>query len=153
MTRAPLAAAFLLITLFGVGCSSAYTLRGKVISGNISFATVVADSDDRMEGPGIGGVSIRLVSDPDKLKREILGETVTGPDGTFAIPFQRVGAGMMLYDVGLSARRDGFAPTVSSNFRLPPESKRMLILLVPGRDDYQDPVDNTPGALLDKFQR
>ena len=143
----------LLIVAFATGCGAAYRLQGKVIPGNISYVTVVHGSDERLDQPGLAGVTVRLISEPDKLNREVMGEAVTDSNGKFSIPFEKIGAGMMLYNVGLSARRDGYAPAVSTAFRLPPESRRVLILLVPGQDTYRDPIDDTPGAILNKMRR
>ena len=143
----------LMLMVLSVGCSAPYTLRGKVIPGNISYSLVVGNADERLDDPGIGGVKIRLVSDPDKLKREIMGETITKSDGTFEIPFETVGAGLMLYNVGITARLDGYAPTVSSGFNLPPSARRVLVLMVPGKNNYKDPIENSPGAMADQLNR
>ncbi|MFG0257613.1 MAG: carboxypeptidase-like regulatory domain-containing protein [Phycisphaerales bacterium JB043] len=153
-TRAVAILISVLVAMVCAGCVPAYTLRGRVIPGDISYSLVVGDADERIvDGPGIGGVKVRLVSDPDKLRRELMGEAITNPDGTFEIPFKKVGTGMMLYSVGLTARADGYAPTISSKFNLPSESRRVLILMTPGVDTYQDPLDNTPGSMADQYNR
>jgi hypothetical protein len=139
--------------LFCAGCTPAYTLRGRVVQGDVSYSLVVGDADPRLNQQGIGGVEVRLISDPDKLRREILGTAITNTDGSFEIPFQKIGTGFMLYGVGVTARADGYAPTISGKFNLPPERRRLLILMVPGVDSYQDPIDNTPGAMADELRR
>ncbi|MCB9846776.1 MAG: hypothetical protein H6814_00025 [Phycisphaeraceae bacterium] len=127
------ARALLLLTLGAVltGCGAGYQLRGKVIEGEISFIAVVSSDDPRLDGPGIPGVSIRLVSDPNKLNKEMLGEAVSGGDGSFSIGVDRVGAGFFNYDAGVSADRKGFEHA-ESQFNLPPSDRRVLVILRPG---------------------
>jgi hypothetical protein len=104
-----------------------------VIESDISFVVVVDADDPRLDQPGIGGAAVRLQTDPSKLNREVVGDAVTDEEGVFHIKVDRVGAGMFLYDVGVQARRSGFEPA-TLEFRLPPENRRVLVMMRPGRD-------------------
>jgi len=125
------AAALLLICALFIGCGPGYELRGKVIRGDISFIALVDSDDPRLGEPGVAGVELRLQSDPNKLSRETLGETISEGDGSFSIGVDRIGAGLFMYDVGLSADRRGFEHA-TSQFNLPPSGKRVLVILRPG---------------------
>ena len=142
--------AFIGVQLFGCGGVSGYQLKGKVIKGDISFIAIVADDDPRLTDPGIPGVRIALQSDPDKLNKETLGEAVSSGDGSFSIRVDRVGAGFFMYDVGLSADRRGFERT-TSQFKLPPGDRRVLIMLRPGVNSSGAP-DDDPWSDYEKFR-
>ena len=132
-----------------VGCGSAYQLRGKVIEGDISFIAVVSSDDPRLDGPGVPGVSIMLVSDPNKLNKETLGEVVSSGDGSFTIGVDLVGAGFFKYDAGISADRKGFEHAMSQ-FRLPSSDRRVLIILRQGLNT--SPTGNDAMSDYEKFR-
>jgi len=122
--------ALALALCFGTGCSS-YSLKGKVIEGDISYVAIVGQDDPRLQQEGIGSVSLRLETDPDKISRETAGEGLSQADGSFSVPFNQMGGGVLLYDVGLSARKPGYE-TVEHAFRLPPKNRRILVIMRPG---------------------
>ncbi|RMH29778.1 MAG: carboxypeptidase regulatory-like domain-containing protein [Planctomycetota bacterium] len=136
------------LALVGFGGCSGYTLRGKVIEGDISYAAVVSADDERLTGPGVAGVTVSMETDPGRLRREPVGSATSGPDGSFSIRVRRPGAGILIYDVGIEARRDGYQG-VRHQFRLPPGSKRLLITLQPGRDTLQPQEE----SLMEQFER
>ena len=108
-----------------VACGG-YQLRGTVVRGDYSAIEFVQADDPRLDGPGIGGVSLHLQSDPNKLNRETIARTTSAPDGAFAIPVDLPGAGFLIYDVGLYARKESYSPA-QNLFRLPGKGKRVLI--------------------------
>lgn len=130
------------------GCSS-YQLRGKVIRGDISHIAIVSADDARFEGPGVSGVEVRLQTDPTRLNRKTVGTDVSGPDGSFSISVDEVGAGVLIYDVGLTARGRGYIGA-EQFFRLPPSDKRILIMLERGADnrDFREEED-----LFEEYRR
>lgn len=140
MKRGPLAkdgrwVSLVVVALFSIvffsGCS-AYTLRGRVIAGDISYVMVLPADDPRFEeGAGVAGVRVRLQNNPDRLNRKVIGETVSDSSGEFSVPVSEVGVGFLTFDVGLGARRKGYESVVHF-FRLPPSSQRVLIMLAPG---------------------
>ena len=116
-------------------CSTActYTLRGRVIEGDTSYVAVVDKSDPRLNENGIEGVRLHVQLDPGKLNRKTVCREVSSMDGAFALPVDEIGAGVLEYDVGVFARRAGYSPAEGS-FRLPPSGKRIIIVLMRGRD-------------------
>lgn len=132
------------------GCGS-YEMQGRVVQGDLSYVQVVDADDPRLSGgTGLTGVSIRLMMDPMRAGRKVLGETVSGASGEFSIPVDKVGAGYLEYDVGLGARRRGFE-TAESFFRLPPGKKRILVMLSPGTST--EGMFNDEHDLMKEYER
>lgn len=138
------------VTAWLAGCAP-YTLRGKVIEGDVSFIAVIDASDPRLDGPGLSGAMLRLETDPERLNRKVVGTAVSGPDGSFAIPVEEVGAGLLMYDMGLRAERQGYAPA-EQFFRLPGSDRRVLVILQPGGGGA-GPADDNAEDLLRRFKR
>lgn len=146
ITRFATALSIAAMTVAG-GCAG-YTLQGRVTEGDISYAAVLDQSDSRLSGGrGIPGVQVALETDPGRLKREFVGESVTDGDGNFSIRVARPGAGILLYDVGIEARRKGYEG-VRQSFRLPPKGKRVFITLRPGPDTLTDEE-----SLMERYER
>jgi len=139
------------LATIAAGCNS-YVLKGKVIHGEISIVAVVPDTDPRLQGEGLANAQIRLENDPEKLRREIVGEAVSGANGDFSIPFKKVAGNLLMYDVGLTGRKQGYRPA-TLNFRLPPAGRRILIILTPGPDTYQDPYADSLDNQVKRFDR
>jgi len=119
------------VTTLCAACGSGYQLRGKVIEGDISFIAVVSKDDPRLDGPGIPGVTVVLVNDPNKLSKETLGTGISDGQGDFSIGAGLVGAGFFRYDAGVTAERRGYE-YATSQFNLPASDRRVLIMLRPG---------------------
>jgi len=150
---APLGRLVMLLTaaLPLIGCKS-YELRGRVIAGDISYVAVVDADDPRLEeGAGLAGAQLRLETDPGRLSRDVVGETVSRADGAFTMPFNKVGGGVLMYDVGITARREGYTP-VEHQFKLPPSSRRLLIILAPGPDRLGDPDSDDPMRQYERYR-
>lgn len=129
------------------GCAG-YTLRGRVIAGDVSYVAVVEASDPRLAAPGLAGAEVDLVSDPDRARRKRIASGVTDGAGEFSLPVAETGAGFLNYDVALSVRREGYA-TAQNVFLLPSGSKRVLVILkagAPGRSGAEE-------DLLKEFER
>ena len=94
------------------------------------------------------GIRITLETDPEQLNREKVGETVTRPDGTFTIKLRQPGARVLIYDVGLEARASGYQG-VQHLFRLPPQSRRVLIMLRPGPNQLPEREE----SLYEQYER
>ena len=147
----------MLIVLAGVlgllaltGCGG-YQLRGKVIEGTFSGIEIVSKDDPRLGEPGVGGVSLHLQNDPNRLNRETIVRGSSGPDGSFELPVDLTGAGLLEYDVGLFARRKGLAPAQSA-FRLPSSGRRVLITMAPGEDRDLGEERTDPLSRFDDFR-
>jgi hypothetical protein len=131
-----------LVVIAAMCGACSYSLKGRVIEGEASYVAVVDETDPRLNDRGLSGVRLHLQMDPGKLSRETLHRDVSSGEGTFELPVDEIGAGFMDYDVGLFARRAGYTPAEGS-FRLPPKSKRILIVLARGQDyDQGEAFDN-----------
>lgn len=140
----------IVFTVFMVNGCSGYVLKGKVIRGDISYIAVVGADDDRLQGPGLAGVSISLESDPGRLNHDDVGESVSGSNGNFEIAVRKLGAGVLIYDINMEARRKGYQG-VSQMFRLPRGNKRVLIMLRPGVE-VLPPKEDTLLEQYNKFK-
>jgi len=134
-----------------IGGCGGYTLDGRVVRGDASYAELVSRGSDRLEGQGIAGVRVGAHLNPGRLNREFLGATTTGPDGEFSLPIDRVGAGFLEYDISVVAYKDGYLGA-EQFFVLPPDEKRVLIILAPG-DDPDPPSFRTRESLFDEADR
>lgn len=122
--------ALLALTLGGCG---SYSLKGRVIAGDVSYIAVVDADDPAMESAGgVAGAMVTLSNDPDRLSREVVGTGVSGQDGEFSVPFDKIGGGFLEYDVGVRVRRPGYRDA-EHYFLLPGSGKRLLVVLAPGR--------------------
>jgi hypothetical protein len=150
-----LRSAFILSVLACLSGCNAYVLKGRVIQGDISIVAVVPADDPRVMGDddsaGVANAAIRLETDPARINREIVGETVANADGYFEIPFRKMGGSIMMYDVGITGRGKGFTPATLA-FKLPPSNKRVLIILKPGADAYNDPYEDSLDNQVKKFK-
>lgn len=121
-----------------------YTLKGRVIQGDVSSVAIVDDDDRRLGdegGPGLSGVGLKLTLEPARLNRKLVAQEYSADDGSFELPVDEAGAGLLEFEAGILARRRGFQ-SAEGVFMLPGGSKRVLIILAPGRD--------TPGMFEDE---
>ncbi|MEM9883351.1 MAG: hypothetical protein AAF800_10575, partial [Planctomycetota bacterium] len=102
--------------------------------------------DPRLERFGLPGAELELWLDPDRLRPRRTGRAVTDADGRFAMPVDAEGAGLLMLDVHLDTRRDGFA-SVSDAFVLPGAGadRRIVVTMkrgeagtLPGRENIVD---------------
>lgn len=127
-----------------LGACQPYTLRGRVVQGDISYITIVARDDPRLSSAGISGVQLNVVIDPGRLDRTRIQGTISGADGEVSIPIKKYGAGLLKYEASLVARRQGFH-TAESIFDLPKKNRRVLVVLSPGTDSF----DANPGRTVE----
>lgn len=146
---AALVAAFAL-----TGCrATGYTLEGRVIRGEISYVVVVEAGDPRLgeDAAPIPAALVRLETDPGRIQRELIGEVPTDADGNFSIRMNKMGSGILLYDVGITGRKAGHTTAFVAT-RLPPSHKRVLIMLAPGVDTFRDPYESDPLRDYERFR-
>jgi hypothetical protein len=109
-------------------------MYGRVVQGDTSYITVVDKDDHRLEEEnGVSGVLLKLQLEPGRISRRTVAEQTSGSDGRFSLPVDEFGAGVLEQECGLLARRRGFK-SAEGVFMLPGDSKRILIVLEPGRD-------------------
>lgn len=133
-----------------LGACGPYTIKGRVVQGDTSYVSVVEQGDSRLGASPVAGAQVRLRMDPGKLNRKTLAQEVSDGNGDFTLPVDEFGAGILEFDLGLVARRKGFV-SAEGFFRLPPGSRRVLIVLAPG----QDPAGyaEEPASLSDEAER
>ena len=117
-----------------------YQLRGKVVEGTQPGVVVVDDGDPRLKSVGIGGASVEVMLDPMYVNRKTLGKVYSGGDGTFALPVGEFGAGVLEYNISVLARERNHS-FAYEQMLMPGSSKRLLIVLPRGADNYQRPDD------------
>lgn len=112
-----------------------HTIHGRVVQGDTSYVMVVDKDDYRLDeaDTGVAGVLLRLQLEPGRINRRTVAEQSSGSDGWFELPVDEFGAGLMELEGGLLARRKGFK-SAEGAFMLPGGSKRVLVVLEPGRD-------------------
>ena len=126
--------AFAAVTL---GACSPYTLSGRVIQGDASYIMLVKSDDPRLsvtDVSGVTGVSLRMTMDPGTLRRDVVANSVSGLEGEFELPVDRVGAGLLEMNMGVLARKTGYQ-SAEGFFELPGSgASSLLIVLAPGQD-------------------
>lgn len=135
-----LPAAMALCCLFAVGGCGGYHLRGTVVAGETNGVYVVDANDSRLKTMGIEQAAIELTLDPSTLNPIEAGSTTAGQGGRFDIAIDQMGAGFLEYELGVLCRKQGFS-TVWETLALPGGGKRLLIVMVPGRDKYRPKED------------
>lgn len=151
MIRATHLAPLLTLLILLTGCAP-YTLRGRVVEGELSYIAVVGRDDPRLQGTPIPNVQLDLTIDPTRLNRTQLPMSVSGVFGEVSIPVRKTGAGLLEYEASLAARRPGYQ-SAEGVFPLPGKRKRVLVVLTPGRDPYRTPAPRTIEDDLRQFDR
>ena len=128
-----------LAAVASAGCGT-YQLRGHVVEGPEPMVLVTRADDPRLEQRGIGGASLELTLSPRSLGRKPLGSTFSGDGGWFAAGIDELGAGLLEYELGVVCRRQGYRTAVGA-VRMPGGDQRLLVVLTPGVDDYEEPID------------
>lgn len=152
MSRVTRCFAAILIAGAMVACSP-YTLRGRVVQGEVSYVDIVDEDDHRLAQPGVSSVALKLTLDPSKLNRKVIAQNYSDEKGDFEMRVDEGGAGLLTFETALLARKRGFQ-SAEGVFNLPGgSSKRVLIVLTPGNDPAgayeQEP---TTEELLDRFK-
>lgn len=100
--RARTAIFAMLAVLAPLGGCTGMVVNGKVMAGDLGRVVRVAESDDRLEGDGIGEVTVVLSQGgtPGRASTE-LGKAVSEPDGSFrmSIPNELIRSGRILVRV------------------------------------------------------
>ncbi|MCA9290445.1 MAG: hypothetical protein KDA25_04905 [Phycisphaerales bacterium] len=110
------------------GCSSGYTLSGRVVRTDSAYATFVDASDSRLEAPGLAGASVRIYRDPETINRSLAGRATTDADGNFTIVLPQFGVGWMeeTWHIVISRSQYGNVETTEP---LPSSSSRRRLLV------------------------
>ena len=135
-----------------LGACQSYTLRGRVVQGDVSYVVLVDRDDPRLTGPGMAGVRLDVTIDPGRLNRSSLPSEMSGASGELSILVRKPGAGFLKYEASLLARYPGFQ-TAEGVFDLPKKSRRVLVVLAPGTDPTGLDSNRTIEDDLRQFRR
>ncbi len=135
-------AALVLLTLAAalLPACGAHKMEGYVIRGPASQVIVTDRSDARIKQQPLAGASVQVTIDPQSLGRRTLPIVQSGPDGSFAVPIDEVGAGLLDYPVLIVVRKTNH-DTAATEIYLPSGFKCILAVLKPGKDGYR-PLDD-----------
>lgn len=149
MTGLPLA----LMALVVSGCGP-YRLQGLVVEAPSPGMILVNADDERLQWPGLEDATVQLTLDPGRPTEEKKAATLTDRTGAFTLEVHAIGAGFLEYEAMIVVRKPGYRSTWQ-RMPLPSSSKRLLVMLTPGRDDYRPPVDPVEESLKykDIFER
>ncbi len=134
-----------------VGCGGGYQLRGKVIEGPIAQVLVVDADDPRFREADSSGAGALVwgVFEPDNgIDRQRLERVVADHEGHFVIPLDATGAGFLMYEIQLTARRDGHQGA-RGVVPVPGRGGRVLITLPRGADTLGNEEDYLGETLRD----
>lgn len=147
-TSAPAITLGIVLTFLPGGCAS-YTLEGRVVRGDFGDVMFVdPDRDPYAEAPGIPGVAIRVIRDPDRLSRKVAAGGRSGPSGDLSIPIGEFGAGWMQELWLVQASRAGYE-TVEQIVAFPSGRKRVVIVMRDGESTELRTLD----PLREEFER
>lgn len=139
----------LLCILATLGGCSPYQLRGLVVEGNTPGIEIVNKNDPRLQQEvGVASVNVEVLLDPTLFNPESIGKGQSDRDGFFAVPITTSGAGFLILDVEVQAKRERYLSEVK-RFDLPGGGKRLLITMQAGKDTR--PLEN-PNILEDTLR-
>lgn len=124
------------------GCN-AYTLRGHVVSGNYNMLELVPANDPRLGDPGMSGVRIEAIRDPDSLGKIVVSGATSGRNGEVRLVINEFGAGWMkeVWDLRARIGSDWFAES-RTTLPKPSENLRLLVVISPGTGAARSSIDN-----------
>lgn len=129
----------LLAAMMLVGCGG-YRMQGLVVEGKTPAVLLVDKNDSRLQQEGLSGAVLEVTVDPRRMTPKPLAPVASDNQGRFEVPVSEPGAGLLEYEVLVLCRMAGYQ-SVTQNMPLPSGDKRLLIVLVPGRDTYTPKPD------------
>ena len=121
--------------LASVGCQP-YQLTGVIMAGAEPVVMAVSAEDQRLKTFGLEGATVDVTVDPLSMQPRMIGVFSTDRDGRFEIPIDALGAGFLEYELAICCRAEGYQ-TVYQTIRMPSRKKRLLVVMVAGRDTYE----------------
>jgi len=125
--------------LASIGCQP-YQLTGMVTAGAKPEALAVSADDARFKTFGLEGANVEVTIDPLSMQPRVIGVFSTDRDGRFEIPIDALGAGFLEYELAICCRAEGYQ-TVYQTIQMPSRRKKLLIVMVAGRDTYEPKKD------------
>lgn len=123
-----------------LGACSSYALRGRVVEGPRPGIELVHQDDPRLtQEHGVAEAFLQLTLDPNRLSKKVVGRATSGSDGTFVMPVDAFGSGVLMHEVELDARRTDFLDS-KGTFMLPggKTDRRVLVTVVTGKQKRFD---------------
>ena len=130
----------LLAILLALPACSTYKRQGTTVIGNRPGVFIVDADDPRLRGDIVEESSVEITLDASTLRPKPMPSTPTDEKGRFVVDVDEPGAGVLEYTAGILARAPKFQH-VYQEVKLPAASKRVLIVMKPGRDTYQPKED------------
>lgn len=119
----------LLVLTGNSGCT--YELTGKVIRGDRSKVHHVDADDPRLEYPGLAHAELELLLDPSSMTITRLAKLTTDERGTFSVPVDKFGAGLLEYELGVSCHLPGYDDLWEAT-DMPRRGTQLLIVMAQG---------------------
>ena len=118
--------------LLVAGCGG-YVLEGRAVTGAYSSAELVDVDDPRLNAPGLPGVSLELIRDPDSLGRKVVTRTSSKGEGAIKLSIGEFGAGFLDEEWDIRVLKDGSEYAIA-RVRLPFDSgsRRLLVTIRAG---------------------
>ncbi len=139
-------AASLLCGAFALTGCGASQLTGRVVEGPVTMVEVVNDLPASVaSGVGLPGAEVVVLMDPDQANRKEIGRAMSRADGTFTVPIDAFGAGVLEHRVLISVHRRDFESAEVETI-LPGSNKQVSASLKPGterRKSHESVVDET----------
>jgi hypothetical protein len=123
-------ALFVSMGLLAMGCSQTHVVKGKVITGNLSFVAVVDQGDARLKSEGLTEALVAMRADVGTVGGFQFGEAKTDQRGDFTVKFKE--QNVFLKPVEFSATKDGYQPA-RGVMNIPPAERRLLIIVAPNK--------------------
>ena len=117
-----------LLSALGLGGCAPVSVRGTVISGEISLIAVVDKNDPRLEQPGIPDAKV-VVRQTGRAGAVV--ERSSNTDGVFSVPLE--GTGALSSPMGMVVSADGYLRANEETMPTPTKDQRLLVLLKPMR--------------------
>ena len=114
------------------GCQM-YEMRGLVVEGGTPAVLVLQKDDPRLDQPGLESAVIELTLDPATLSPKPVGMVMTDAEGRFTARIDEIGVGFLEYELGVMTRLQAHRPLYQT-LPLPRPSRRLLIVMAPGKD-------------------
>lgn len=131
-SRSTLSLLLLGTMLLVVGCGG-YVLEGRAVSGDYSSVELVDPDDPRLDLPGLGGVTIELIRDPESLGKRVVGRSNSQGNGSVRLSVGDFGVGFLEEDWDIRVLNRG-AECAVARLSLPfdPTSRRLLVIVRKG---------------------
>lgn len=141
--------ALAMLCVVGLSGCGGYSIQGRVVEGDFSIMSFVPADDPRLAEPGLANVRVEVYRDPEKPNIQLAGSQVSDGTGHFDLPLSGFGAGWLVEQWRIEARRGGFQDA-DTMVALPDSGRnlRLLIIMAPGASNASPRED-----LMEEYRR